>query len=101
MSGGWQPPDDAWATTNVGRFGTRHGLVDLDALRARSIDDPAWFRDAVVEHLGLPFSTPYDTVLDDSAGIPWATWFNGGRTNLADACCDRWATATPTAEALV
>jgi acetyl-CoA synthetase len=101
MRGGWHPPDDAWATTNVGRFGTRHGLADLDAVRARSIDDPAWFWDAVVEHLGLPFSTPYDTVLDDTAGIPWTTWFNGGRTNLADACCDRWATATPAAEALV
>jgi acetyl-CoA synthetase len=101
MRGGWHPPDDAWATTNVGRFGTRHGLADLDALRARSIADPAWFWDAVVEHLGLPFSTPYDSVLDDTAGIPWATWFNGGRTNLADACCDRWAAATPAAEALV
>ena len=25
----------------------------------------------------------------------------GGRTNLADACCDRWAAATPDAEAIV
>jgi acetyl-CoA synthetase len=101
VSGAWHPPDDAWATTNVGRFGTRLGVADLDALRTRSVEDPAWFWGAVVEHLGIPFSTPYDTVLDDSAGIPWTTWFNGGRTNLADACCDRWATATPTAEALV
>jgi acetyl-CoA synthetase len=98
---GWQPPADAWATTNVGRFGARHGLRDLDELRTRSVDDPAWFWDAVIEFLGLPFSTPYDAVLDDSRGIPWTTWFAGGRTNLADACCDRWAAATPDAEALV
>jgi acetyl-CoA synthetase len=101
VSGAWQPSADAWATTNVGRFGTRHGLADLDALRRRSVDDPVWFWDAVVEHLGLPFTTPYSAVLDDRNGAPWATWFVGGRTNLADACCDRWAAATPDAEALV
>ena len=40
-------------------------------------------------------------MLDESAGIPWTTWFTGGRTNLADACCDRWAAATPDRDALV
>ncbi len=100
MSGTWRPPADAWAATNVGRFGTQHGLPDLDALRRRSVEDPAWFWDAVVDFLGIPFSTPYETVLDDRLGIPWTTWFGGGRTNLADACCDRWANATPDAEAI-
>jgi acetyl-CoA synthetase len=97
----WRPPADAWATTRVGRFGTEHGEADLDRLRDRSIADPSWFWDAVVGHLGIPFTTPYEQVLDDTAGIPWTTWFAGGRTNLADACCDRWAAATPTAHALV
>lgn len=101
MSGTWLPPADAWDSTNVGRFGTRHGLGDLDALRARSIEDPAWFWDAVVDELGIPFSTPYRSVLDDHRGIPWTTWFAGGATNLAAACCDRWAQGTPGAEALV
>jgi acetyl-CoA synthetase len=101
VSGTWHPPADAWATTNVGRFGSLHGLADLDSLRARSVEDPAWFWGAVVEFLGIPFSTPYESVLDDTRGIPWTTWFNGGRTNLADACCDRWAAATPSAAALL
>jgi acetyl-CoA synthetase len=97
----WQPPHDAWSSTNVGRFGTVHRLADLDEVRARSLEDPAWFWDAVVDFLGIPFTTPYATVLDDSRGIAWTTWFDGGRTNLAGACCDRWAVATPAAEALV
>ncbi|MEQ1788580.1 MAG: AMP-binding protein, partial [Acidimicrobiales bacterium] len=101
MRTAWRPPTDAWATTRVGRFGTEHGLADLPTLLDRSVKDPAWFWDAVVEHLGIPFTTPYAQVLDTAAGIPWTTWFTGGRTNLADACCDRWAAATPGADALV
>ena len=101
MSGAWQPPADAWATTNVGRFGSAHGIGDLRTLRARSVEDLAWFWDAVVAHLGIPFTTPYDAVLDTSCGVPWTTWFTDGRTNLADACCDRWAREVPGAAALV
>ncbi|MGK2949317.1 MAG: AMP-binding protein, partial [Acidimicrobiales bacterium] len=97
----WHPPVDAWTTTRVGRFGTEHGLADLDELRRRSVDDPDWFWGAVVDHLGIPFSEPFTAVADRSAGIPWTTWFTGGHTNLADACCDRWAAATPTADAVV
>jgi acetyl-CoA synthetase len=100
MDGTWHPPADAWSTTRVGRFGSEHGFDDLESLLARSIDDPAWFWDAAVRHLGIPFATPYEAVLDDSDGIPWTRWFTGGRTNLADACCDRWAELTPEAEAI-
>jgi acetyl-CoA synthetase len=101
VDGTWHPAADAWATTRVGRFGTALGFDGLDALRDRSIEDPAWFWDATVQHLGIPFATPYEQVLDDSDGIPWTRWFTGGLTNLADACCDRWAEATPDAEAIV
>ena len=97
----WHPPTDAWNTTRVGRFGQEHGLGDLGQLFRRSVEDPEWFWDAVVTHLGIPFATPYERVLDASAGIPWTTWFTGGRTNLADACCDRWADESPEAEAIV
>jgi acetyl-CoA synthetase len=30
-------------------------------------------------------------VLDTSKGVPWATWFEGGRVNLVRNCVDRWA----------
>jgi len=85
----------------VGRFGTSVGRGSLAELHAASIADPAWFWDAVVEHLGLPFPVPYRDVLDTSAGLPWTTWFDGGRTNLALACVDRWSDATPDADAVV
>jgi acetyl-CoA synthetase len=96
----WEPEPGAAAQTNVGRFQAAHGIGSFDELLARSISDPAWFWGAVAEFLAIPFSTPYDEVLDTSAGIPWATWFTGGKTNLAAACVDRWVTETPDAQAV-
>jgi acetyl-CoA synthetase len=95
----WFPTDAA--ATNVGRFMAAHGIDSFDTLRQRSIAEPAWFWDAAVQFLGLPFSEPYSSVLDESAGIPWATWFTDGKTNLASACVDRWASATPDKPAVV
>ncbi|MDQ1446493.1 MAG: acetyl-CoA synthetase [Acidimicrobiaceae bacterium] len=80
----WQPGDPA--DTNVGRFMAEHGVADLAELHRRSVDDPAWFWDAVVQFLGIPFMQPYREVLDVSRGIPWATWFAGGTLNFAAAC---------------
>jgi acetyl-CoA synthetase len=80
----WQPPDPAG--TNVGRFMAAHGVASLADLHQRSVDEPEWFWDAVVRFLDLPFDREYERVLDLSGGIPWATWFVGGRLNFADAC---------------
>jgi acetyl-CoA synthetase len=96
----WTPDPSAVAGTNVGRFQAAHGIATFDELLARSIAEPEWFWDATVEFLGLPFTTPYDQVLDTSKGVPWATWFTGGRTNLATMCLDRWVATSPAAEAV-
>jgi acetyl-CoA synthetase len=101
VSYAWRPPASAITDTNVGRFMTAHGFDDFAELRRRSIDEPEWFWDAVVTHLGIPFDTPYDQVLDVSRGIPWATWFVGGRLNLSTVCVDRHADATPAQVAVV
>ena len=82
----WHPPADSRQTTNVGRFMAEHGIDDFDQLVQRSINEPEWFWDAVVRFLGLRFTEPYDKVLDVSKGIPWATWFTGGRLNFAENC---------------
>jgi acetyl-CoA synthetase len=80
---------------------TAHGITQLADLVARSIGEPEWFWDAVVEDLAIPFTTPYEKVLDTSDGIPWARWFTGGHINLADACVDRWAATSPDAPAII
>jgi len=57
--------------SNVARFMAAHGFTDFEALRQRSIDEPEWFWDAFVEFVGIPFTTPYTAVLDESRGIEW------------------------------
>jgi len=44
-----------------------------------------------VKDLGIEFTTPYERVLDSSAGVPWTKWFLGGRVNLTHNCVDRHA----------
>jgi acetyl-CoA synthetase len=84
----WRPDESLLHESNVARFMSAEHIDDFATLVRRSIDEPEWFWDAVVRFLGLPFDTPYERVLDTSAGIEWATWFVGGRGNAATMCLD-------------
>ncbi len=95
----WHPTDIE--ATNLGRFMAKVGVRDFPELRARSIDEPEWFWDAVVRFLGLRWSSPYDRVLDASRGFAFSKWFVGGKTNLADSCLDQHALARGGALAVV
>src|SRR5690348_2014778 len=85
----WRPDDALLRESNVARFMAAEHIDDFAALVRRSIDEPEWLWDAVVRFLGLPFDSPYERVLDTSAGIEWATWFVGGRCNAATMCLAR------------
>ena len=87
----WTPSPEYVERANVTRLMRAHGIKDIGELRRRSVEDVEWYWDAVVKDLGFEFSTPYETVLDTSRGVPWATWFGGGRINLTWNCVDRWA----------
>ncbi|HEX4492928.1 MAG TPA: AMP-binding protein [Acidimicrobiia bacterium] len=93
----WRPSAALLEESNIARFAAAEGIADVATLRARSIEDPEWFWDAVVRFLGLRFDVPYERVLDGSDGAPWARWFTGGRLNLATSCLDRWADDPATA----
>ncbi len=96
----WEPDPAMVGDTRVGRFMAAQGIGSFEELSARSVAEPEWFWGEVATFLAIPFSTPWDQVLDTSKGIAWAQWFTGGRTNLAAACVDRWAAATADAEAV-
>jgi acetyl-CoA synthetase len=95
MSGyAWEPTAEYVESANVTRLARRHGLPGITELRSRSVEDIAWYWDAVVADLGLVFRRPYDAVVDLSAGVEWPEWFIGGACNVADSCLTRW-TADP------
>ena len=97
----WSPTPEYLERANVTRFMRAHGIGTYDELVRRSVEDVSWFWDAVVRDLAIEFFEPYEEVLDTSRGVEWATWFTGGRVNLAHQCVDRWSGATPDAPAVV
>ena len=83
-------PDLAQWAHDVVRLMRRHGLETYRDLVARSVEAPEWFWPAAVEDLGLEFSEPWEQVVDLSRGPEWATWFVGGKLNIAWNCVHRW-----------
>ena len=85
----WRPPARLVEHANVTRLMRAHGLPSVEALHRRSVEEPAWFWDAVVRDLGIAFTEPYHTVRDTSRGIPWTDWYVGGTLNLTANCLHR------------
>jgi acetyl-CoA synthetase len=85
----WRPTPEYVENANVTRLMRAHGVESIGDLRRRSVEDMEWFWDAVVEDLGIEFTTPYERVLDSSDGPAWSKWFIGGRVNLTHNCVDR------------
>ena len=97
----WRPDPETVAASNLRQFMDRHGIADLDALRKRAADDVGWFWDAVLEDLGIEFSTDYDEIVDLSDGPAFPTWCVGGEMNIVHNLLDKWqGTATEHRDAL-
>lgn len=86
----WNPTPDYVERANVMRLARAHVIDSIDELRRRSTADVSWYWDAAVADLGIPFATPYESVLDLSAGVEFPEWFVGGKFNAVDACLTRW-----------
>jgi acetyl-CoA synthetase len=87
----WTPSAEVVERANVTRLMRRHGVDDYWELVRRSQEEPEWFWAAAVEDMGLEFAEPWTEVLDVSRGPEWATWFVGGKLNIAWNCVHRWA----------
>jgi acetyl-CoA synthetase len=85
----WRPDEATLARANVVRLMRRHRFASYRDLVARSVEDPEWFWAAVIDDLGLEFFEPWEQVVDVSRGPEWATWFVGGKLNIAWNCVHR------------
>ena len=86
----WEPHADWIAESNLQRFMDRHGIASYDALMQRATDDVGWFWEAALDDLGIAFYTDYDQILDQSKGVPFASWCIGGKMNIVHNCLDKW-----------
>jgi acetyl-CoA synthetase len=93
----WEPDETTLEQANVVRLMRRHGIDDYWELVRRSQDEPEWFWPAAIEDMGIEFYRPWDEVVDLSRGVEWATWFVGGKVNIAWNCVHRWAASRPDA----
>ena len=86
----WTPSKDFLEQANLTRLMGRLGVERYRDLHRISIEEPQRFWPEVIDDLGLEFSRPWERVVDTSRGPEWATWFVGGKLNLADNCVHRW-----------
>ena len=81
MPAAWSPTEPYLARSRLRRFASANGLDNYDALLRWATDDLERFWRAVDRDLGLVWTAPYTRVMDTSAGLPWTTWWTGGRMN--------------------
>ena len=87
----WRPSEAVREGSNALRLARRLGFEDYWELVRFSAKEPERFWPEAIEDLGLEFAQPWEQVCDLSRGPEWATWFVGGRLNLAWNCVHRWA----------
>ncbi len=97
----WEPSPERVEQANVVRLWRKLGCESYHELHRVSVEEPERFWPALIDDLELEFSTPWERVLDESAGIEWATWFVGGRLNIATNCVHRHAERRPSDVAAV
>lgn len=85
----WHPSEDFLRHSHIAKFIRRHDIADYAALQRRSAADTAWFWEAAAQDGNIQWMRPYEQVLDQSEGAPWAKWFKGGLLNLVDNVLDR------------
>ncbi|MBC5825898.1 MAG: AMP-binding protein [Candidatus Eremiobacteraeota bacterium] len=85
----WAPTAGYIANANITKFMDAAAVGGLDDLWDWARRDIAGFYDALLPHIGLEWSAPYERTLDLSRGKPFATWFRGGAYNACVNCVDK------------
>lgn len=80
----WVPPEDALATTHLGRWMTRRSLTAYPEIHRWSVEHREDFWKAVIEELGIVFRTPPRRILDPSSDPTHPDWLPGAEFNIAE-----------------
>jgi acetyl-CoA synthetase len=97
----WSPSEQQARESRLWRFIQDHDCATYADLCRKAAREPEWFWDALVNELGIVWSTQYDDVMDTSAGIPFTRWFPGGRLNAYETAVQRNRKADPNRLAII
>ena len=86
----YRPDPEQARQSHLHQFMLECGCETLDELQAKSVEDVAWFWDAMLTKIGVVFDEPYAQVMDDSAGPQRPRWCVGGRMNITKSLLDKW-----------
>src|SRR5216110_3052618 len=81
MAAAWTPTTAYLERSRLRAFAMKNGCADYAALLRWSTEDLEGFWAATERDLHIAWRTPYTHVLDTSRGVPWTTWWTGGRMN--------------------
>src|SRR6188768_631166 len=90
----WRPTPEYIDASRLKAFMDRHDSSTLADLQRRSIEDPRWFWQAVLDDLQIEFYRPYSNILDTSQGAAWPRWCVDGSMNIVHNCLDKWMGTT-------
>ena len=82
----WRPTSDIIEHARLTEFIRFAGCAEFADLYARSVEDVAWFTNAVIQFLKIPFRTRYRAVVDLSRGAEWPRWCVDAELNIVQAC---------------
>jgi acetyl-CoA synthetase len=77
----WSPSERYLDRSRLRRFANALGLRSYDELLRWATDDLERFWRATERDLGLVWTAPYSRAMNVSKGLPWTTWWTGGRMN--------------------
>lgn len=86
----WKPSEEQIKKSNMYHFYSGLGFQDYDSFYRKSIEEPGWFWEKVLQDLDIRFSRPFSKILDISDGIPFPKWCVDGRMNIVESCLDKW-----------
>ena len=89
------PTKDQIENSNIHKFMTSYGIFSLEQLSQKAKDDPEWFWKGVENYAGVVWDQQYQKVLDLSRGMPFPSWFVGGKTNIYKSSVEKHSKTHP------
>lgn len=88
------PSAESIAASNITSLMKKQGCTNVSDFHAFTVHKREAFWQMMVDQLGIPFDTPYQTLCDLSEGVHAPVWFKGGTLNIINACFQAAGDAT-------